>query len=236
MRVRLASVLALSVPVAVAVVLACGADTYDNECGSLGGACVTDEAQCGGTLPFACAIGVCCVPNGAAATGDASYPAASTGDAGLPVTIIVPGGPSHDATITPDVSTATPDANVTGDSALPPADAPGEAEVADQSAPVDAGHDTSTPIPDAAGGHDAETHDGSTPDAAVDGHKADAGTTADAGEACPGYAAPTDTAGCLACLTGVHTCQANGCFGGYYCKTSTLACVRPSSVPCDAGM
>jgi hypothetical protein len=39
---------------------------------------------------------------------------------------------------------------------------------------------------------------------------------------CAAYAAPTVSAACHACLS--RPCQANGCFGGYYCDTSTWTC------------
>jgi hypothetical protein len=61
----------------------------------------------------------------------------------------------------------------------------------------------------------------------------DAGATTDpdsssGGGACPGYADPSTKAACHSCSGG--TCQSNGCFGGYYCNTSTTKCVpKPSS-------
>jgi hypothetical protein len=39
---------------------------------------------------------------------------------------------------------------------------------------------------------------------------------------CAAYAGPTVSAACHACLS--RPCQANGCFGGYYCDTSTWTC------------
>jgi hypothetical protein len=39
---------------------------------------------------------------------------------------------------------------------------------------------------------------------------------------CAAYAAPTTSAACHACLS--RPCQANGCFGGWYCDTSTWMC------------
>ena len=40
---------------------------------------------------------------------------------------------------------------------------------------------------------------------------------------CTGFAAPDTTASCHACTGG--SCQANGCFGGFYCKLDALKCV-----------
>lgn len=45
----------------------------------------------------------------------------------------------------------------------------------------------------------------------------------DAAPTCTGYADPTATGSCHAC-TGSN-CQANGCFGGWYCKLDTEKCV-----------
>ena len=45
----------------------------------------------------------------------------------------------------------------------------------------------------------------------------------DAATTCSGYADPSTTSTCHAC-TGA-TCQANGCFGGWYCKLDTEKCV-----------
>ena len=45
----------------------------------------------------------------------------------------------------------------------------------------------------------------------------------DAAQACIGYADPQTSGSCHAC-TGSN-CQANGCFGGWYCKLDTEKCV-----------
>jgi hypothetical protein len=45
----------------------------------------------------------------------------------------------------------------------------------------------------------------------------------EAAPACTGYADPDTTATCHACSGG--NCQANGCFGGYFCKLDTQKCV-----------
>jgi len=44
-----------------------------------------------------------------------------------------------------------------------------------------------------------------------------------AAQTCAGYADPETTGSCHAC-TGSN-CQANGCFGGWYCKLDTEKCV-----------
>lgn len=38
---------------------------------------------------------------------------------------------------------------------------------------------------------------------------------------------PTVSATCKSCKVGVGDCQANGCYGGWWCKTTTSECVRP---------
>ncbi|HSQ67901.1 MAG TPA: cytochrome c [Polyangiaceae bacterium] len=48
-----------------------------------------------------------------------------------------------------------------------------------------------------------------------------------AASSCAGYADPSTPASCHACK--VAPCQANGCFGGYYCELAESRCVpRPS--------
>jgi hypothetical protein len=44
------------------------------------------------------------------------------------------------------------------------------------------------------------------------------------GGACSGYAAPSVAAMC-SCDPAKHTCQTNGCYGGYYCALATVKCV-----------
>jgi hypothetical protein len=46
--------------------------------------------------------------------------------------------------------------------------------------------------------------------------------------ACPGYAPPTTSANCD-CDPAKDACTANGCYGGYYCKLSTLSCEKKPS-------
>ncbi|HEY1954486.1 MAG TPA: metallophosphoesterase [Polyangiaceae bacterium] len=56
---------------------------------------------------------------------------------------------------------------------------------------------------------------------------------------CPGFADPTTSAACSSCKQGSSGCQPNGCFGGWWCNTSTDKCQSApqnctSSTP-DAG-
>ncbi len=44
------------------------------------------------------------------------------------------------------------------------------------------------------------------------------------GGGCSGYAAPSVAAMCT-CSPAKHTCQTNGCYGGYYCDLATVKCV-----------
>jgi len=95
--------------------------------------------------------------------------------------------------------------------------------------------DAGTPAVDAATGTDAGAvgRDAALP-------QADAGTPAvdaappgtDAGPVCTGFAAPTTAASCNGC--GDHTCQANGCYGGYWCDTTTSECTSASKVTCES--
>jgi cardiolipin synthase len=59
----------------------------------------------------------------------------------------------------------------------------------------------------------------------------DAGTE-DSGSTCEGYASPTTSASCTGCSG--SDCQANGCYGGYWCNESTRACVSAKKVPCSS--
>lgn len=81
---------------------------------------------------------------------------------------------------------------------------------------------------------EADTGGGRSADA---GAKADATAKADtsappvvdSATACPGYALPSETAACKACLSSSPTCQPNGCFNGYYCNLSSDKCApKPS--------
>jgi len=226
MRVQLRSVIAFAVPVAFAVALACTDGPYDNECASLGGACVTSETECNGSLPFSCTVGVCCFP----------FP-----DSGIPVTT-----PQPDAsTPPPKVDATIPDATVSQDTGGPEVstgdDTSTSGDDAAEEASMDSGDDTGT----GDAGSDGATADGSAKDGAADGPFKDAAdhdgavtdaAKSDAAPMCAGYSPPTTVALCTACLPTDPACQLNGCFNGYYCKTTGLTCVAPSTVTCDAGM
>jgi hypothetical protein len=41
---------------------------------------------------------------------------------------------------------------------------------------------------------------------------------------CPGWADPTTAAACSSCKQGSNGCQPNGCYGGWWCNTSTNKC------------
>jgi hypothetical protein len=51
---------------------------------------------------------------------------------------------------------------------------------------------------------------------------------------CTGYDPPGAPAPCNACTAGAPNCQANGCYGGFYCELSTNDCQR-APPGCDAG-
>lgn len=44
---------------------------------------------------------------------------------------------------------------------------------------------------------------------------------------CGALVGPTVPASCKSCKAGVGTCQANGCYGGWWCNTALTECVRP---------
>lgn len=79
---------------------------------------------------------------------------------------------------------------------------------------------------------DAGTTDdgGTVPDDSGTPPPVDSGTVVDAGSfdagVCASYADPNTTAGCH-CDPSLHTCQPNGCYGGYVCLTTTNKC-KPS--------
>jgi hypothetical protein len=63
----------------------------------------------------------------------------------------------------------------------------------------------------------------------------DAGSGEDAGGAgvmCEGYADPNTTAGCTCAATDPSECQANGCYGGYWCDTSSNGCRKDPPSGC----
>ena len=91
--------------------------------------------------------------------------------------------------------------------------------------------------------HDAQATDPITTadeDGGADAHEADATSdarqTSDAARdaegiarpsSCTGYASPTTTATCRGCPA-ARACQANGCFGSYWCELAAIRCVaRP---------
>src|SRR5580693_4280695 len=58
----------------------------------------------------------------------------------------------------------------------------------------------------------------------------DGGAGSDGSSDCSGYASPSTSASCTGCSSS-DDCQANGCYGGYWCDPSSN-CVDPSTVPC----
>ena len=44
---------------------------------------------------------------------------------------------------------------------------------------------------------------------------------------CGPLTGPEVTADCVACARGSSGCQANGCFGGYWCHSTTHDCQKP---------
>ena len=62
-------------------------------------------------------------------------------------------------------------------------------------------------------------------------------TTDDAGApptSCPGLADPSTTATCTSCTQYNQPCQANGCYGGWWCNTQTNKCQQPPAT-CGSG-
>jgi len=94
---------------------------------------------------------------------------------------------------------------------LPPVSQSIPASTCSSSTDPDAGTDPGTQDPGADAAAPMSDPDSSTPSGA-----------------CSGYADPSTPATCHACSG--STCQANGCYGGYYCNLSTTKCVaKPSS-------
>jgi hypothetical protein len=77
--------------------------------------------------------------------------------------------------------------------------------------------------------HDAGGYDSYTPEKDSGSSKeTDSGGT----EAiCKGYAPPEITAGCTGCKT--PPCQANGCYGGYWCEMSKDSCSKDPPSGCS---
>ncbi|MFI5302311.1 MAG: metallophosphoesterase family protein [Polyangiales bacterium] len=78
----------------------------------------------------------------------------------------------------------------------------------------------------AAGGSDAGS--GGTGEAGSGG-TGDAGS---GGGTCGTLVGPGTSASCASC--GSHTCQANGCYGGWYCDTATSRCQSPPKGGCSS--
>ncbi len=55
----------------------------------------------------------------------------------------------------------------------------------------------------------------------------DGGAPPPPSSSCPGLASPTTTASCTSCSQYNQTCQANGCYGGWWCNEQTLKCQAP---------
>ena len=51
---------------------------------------------------------------------------------------------------------------------------------------------------------------------------------------CPGWASPTTTASCTSCKQGANNCQPNGCYGGWWCNTSTTKCQSAPPQSCGS--
>jgi hypothetical protein len=51
---------------------------------------------------------------------------------------------------------------------------------------------------------------------------------------CPGYAEPSSASCCQSCSAGGSSCQANGCYSGWYCDTNTCKCHAPPA-NCSSG-
>ncbi len=52
---------------------------------------------------------------------------------------------------------------------------------------------------------------------------------------CPGWADPSTSASCTSCKQGASGCQANGCYGGWWCNTSTNKCQSAPPQNCGGG-
>jgi hypothetical protein len=111
-------------------------------------------------------------------------------------------------------------------------DAPGGALVDEPAAPIPDEPDAS-PAPAPSATADAAVVDGdatSLVDASASGPR-DAAREAEtiaAPNACANYAAPTVASKCHSCPAG-KVCQANGCWGGYWCDVPTVRCVTAPS-------
>jgi hypothetical protein len=119
-----------------------------------------------------------------------------------------------------DAGTTTVDA--AGTTNPPPPSTP-SSDDAGSSAPPPASDDAGSPASDDAGAPPVVEDSAAPPPHVVDSGSADP---------CPGYAPPTTKAGCY-CDPSEHTCQANGCYNGYYCELSSEvseeSCVKKPS-------
>jgi hypothetical protein len=109
------------------------------------------------------------------------------------------------------------------------------ATIVDQPAAPIAVEPNASPAPAPAPSYDADADvvDGSATsraDASTSGthDAAREAETIDAPNACAEYAAPTVAARCHSCPAG-KVCQANGCWGDYWCNVPTVRCVMPPS-------
>ncbi len=99
----------------------------------------------------------------------------------------------------------------------------------DAGAPSD---DAASPTSDDAGPTGVSDDAGPPPvaseDAGPPAEDSSAPPSDDAGSpsSCPGYALP-DTPSSCTCDPSLHTCTANGCYNGYYCKLAGYKCVAP---------
>lgn len=53
---------------------------------------------------------------------------------------------------------------------------------------------------------------------------------------CPGWASPTTSASCSSCKQGASGCQPNGCYGGWWCNTSTVKCQSAPPQNCGSSV
>jgi hypothetical protein len=120
----------------------------------------------------------------------------------------------------------TPTPPVPGDKAPPESEDP---SLSGTSIVADSGHDSKA-VPES---NDADALDEGASDAGKKASAKDAASSpSEAGaSSCPGYALPNEVADCIACDAGTSGCQANGCYGGYYCNVSLSfhKCAPPPS-------
>jgi hypothetical protein len=217
--------------------------TAHSACELFGGVCVASVNQCGGSLPYACFNGATCC-DGELPVADATVPAlgdSTTGShAEAAIVTTADAATGHDSG-SQGMDSGQPVTTHDGGGGVPDSTA-GDAPMATVDSGVDAGtsHDAGTSSMDGDGhAHaDAQAHDTGT-----DSHIADSGKSeGDAGFLCGEYASPNEPVtsfpiGSIPCVVVCPSgCQANGCYGGYYCHLTTGGCTKPSNVPaCDGG-